>query len=417
MKVFKFGGASVKDAAAVRNVATILQRYSGEKLVVVISAMGKMTNALEKLHEARFHKNETENIFLEIKKFHQSITNDLFGATPELPEPVQTQMDALRDAVMSSPSRNYDKEYDKIVSFGELISTALIHTFLVHEGLPVAWVDARQVIRTDNNFRQARIDWNRSTMGAHRIREIFQKKDVVIIQGFIGSDATHQSTTLGREGSDFTAAVMAFLLDAESVTIWKDVPGMLNADPKWFENTVKLDRISFREAVELAYYGASVIHPKTIKPLQNKNIPLFIKSFLDPEAEGSMIQQDMDYDHLVPSFIFKPGQVLLSISTRDFSFVAEDNLREIFEILSGLGIRINLMENSAISFSICIDKEDYKFAQLLERLQDKYEVLYNENLLLLTIRHYDEATIKKLTEGKEVLVEERTRQTVRMVLR
>jgi aspartate kinase len=261
------------------------------------------------------------------------------------------------------------------------------------------------------------VNWDQSATEAQTIHTAMSQYQIVITQGFIGSDIHGHSTTLGREGSDFTAAILAYLLDATDVTIWKDVPGMLNADPKWFGDTVKLDKISFREAIELAYYGASVIHPKTVKPLQNKNIPLYIKSFIDPDAPGSAIQESTEADHLVPSFICKANQVLISITPKDFSFVVEDNLKEIFDLLSQIGIRIHLMENSALNFSICIDKNEYKQEKLFDVLKNKYTIRYNENLVLLTARHYTEENIRMLTKDKEILLEQRNRQTIRFVAR
>lgn len=417
IKVFKFGGASVKDAAAVQNVASILRRYESEKLVVVISAMGKTTNSLEVVHDNRFHKKSYSEELQKIKDYHIQIGNGLFGENSFHMDFVFDQFEALEEKLSAPCSQNYDLEYDQIVCYGELISTAMVSAYLQSQGLSAAWADARQLIRTDNRFRDARVNWSHSAAAAASIKNLLEKKDIVIVQGFIGSASSGQSTTLGREGSDFTAAIMAYLLDAASVTIWKDVPGMLNADPKWFSNTVKLDKISFREAIELAYYGASVIHPKTIKPLQNKGIPLYIKSFLNPEAEGSVIQESMDYDNLVPSYIFKGNQVLVSLTPKDFSFVVEDNLKEIFEVLTSLGIRISLMENSAISFSIVTDKDPYKLEQLFESMKVNYTVKYNENLTLITIRHWDEKTLQMLTEGKEIILEQKSRQTIRMVVR
>lgn len=417
MKIFKFGGASVRDASAVRNVAGILRMYANEKLVVVISAMGKTTNDLELIHDARFHGKDYQAIWQKIRDYHLNIAAELFDGNQEAMQPIFDQFDALAETLASPCSRNYDMEYDQVVCFGELISTALVNAWLVTQGFSSGWMDARQIIRTDNRHRDARVNWALSTASLDRLRLVLEKKDLVILQGFIGSTTTGISTTLGREGSDFTAAIMAYLLDAESVTIWKDVPGMLNADPKWFSNTVKLDKISFREAIELAYYGASVIHPKTIKPLQNKGIPLYIKSFLDPQASGSVIQESMDQDNLVPSYIFKGDQVLVSLTPKDFSFVVEDNLREIFDQLTQLGIRISLMENSAISFSIVTDKDSYKLDALMQAMKDRYEVRYNENLTLITIRHWDEKTVNMLTSGKEILLEQRSRQTIRLVVR
>lgn len=417
IKIFKFGGASVKDAAAVKNVASILKMFSGEKLVVVISAMGKTTNALEELHKARFHKQDYKPVLQQIKDYHFQMGEQLFGANDEPMTAVYDLFEALEERLMSPSSADFDLEYDQIVSFGELISTAMVNAYLQSQQLLSSWVDARQVIRTDARHRDARVDWNRSALGAEVLKATLEKKDIVVIQGFIGSSSVGNTTTLGREGSDFTAAIMAYLLDAESVTIWKDVPGMLNADPKWFKDTVKLDSISFHEAIELAYFGASVIHPKTIKPLQNKGIPLYIKSFINPEADGSVIQESVEHDNLIPSYIFKGEQVLVSVTPKDFSFVVEDNLRDIFNVLSSLGIRVSLMENSAISFSICVDKDDYKLEQLFSQLKNNYMIRYNENLTLMTIRHYDEKTVQMLTKDKEILVEHKSRHTLRLVMR
>lgn len=417
MRIFKFGGASVKDASAVKNVLSILNLYRGEKLVVVISAMGKTTNALELVHDARFHGKNYRDELLKIRQYHTDIAQQLFPNQQGCPEALEDQFDALNEALAEPCTTYYDQEYDKIVGYGELLSTALVYSFLQQEGLSVAWADARQVVRTDNRHRDARVNWEHSKVSIEAIKDLLTKKDIIIIQGYIGSAPGGIATTLGREGSDFTAAIMAYLLDAKDVTIWKDVPGMLNADPKWFSNTVKLDRISFREAIELAYYGASVIHPKTIKPLQNKGIPLYIRSFIDPGQEGTVIQENMDYDNLVPNYIFKPNQVLVSFTPKDFSFVAEDNLREIFEEISKLGIRISLMENSAISFSIVTDNDNYKLEQLFESTKGRYLVKYNKNLTLITIRHWDEKTLEMLTAGKEILLEQKSRQTVRLVVR
>ncbi len=418
MKIFKFGGASVRNAEAVKNVASILRRYKNEKLVVVISAMGKMTNALEDLHNARFHKKDYKPTLLEIKNYHLQIAEELFGVNTENNlTALYDLMELLEEKLMTPCSNEYDLEYDQIVCYGELLSTALVNAYLMEQGLASAWLDARQIIKTDNRYRDARVDWNRSQMSAESITSLLAKKDIIILQGFIGSTPSGMSTTMGREGSDFTAAIMAYMLNAESVTIWKDVPGMLNADPKWFKDTVKLDKISFHEAIELAYFGASVIHPKTIKPLQNKGIPLYIKSFVNPDAEGSVIQESVEHDNLIPSYIFKGNQVLVSVTPKDFSFVVEDNLRDIFDTLSSLSIRINLMENSAISFSMCLDKDDYKLEKLFAQLRANYTVKYNENLTLMTIRHYDDKTVQMLTSGKEILLEQKSRHTIRMVLR
>ena len=418
MKVFKFGGASVKDAAAVKNVASIIQKFPNDKLVIVISAMGKVTNALEDLHRERFHNGNTIEVIERIKAYHQSIGEELFGNKyDEAMAPVIALFEKMQLQCNVPVSANEDLEYDQIVCFGELFSTTMVQAFLQANQFSSTLIDARDIIKTDSRHRDARVNWDQSATEAQTIHTAMSLYQIVITQGFIGSDIHGHSTTLGREGSDFTAAILAYLLDATDVTIWKDVPGMLNADPKWFGETVKLDKISFREAIELAYYGASVIHPKTVKPLQNKNIPLYIKSFIDPDAPGSAIQESTEADHLVPSFICKANQVLISITPKDFSFVVEDNLKEIFDLLSQIGIRIHLMENSALNFSICIDKDEYKQEKLFDVLKNKYTIRYNENLVLLTARHYTEENIRMLTKEKEILLEQRNRQTIRFVAR
>ena len=417
IRIFKFGGASVKDAAAVRNMTTIVDRFKDDQLVIVVSAMGKTTNALERVNRLRFDSMSYIEPLAEIRNYHEQIIDDLFGADSAGRLVLQQHLEAL-DSVLAPPcSSHFDLEYDQIIVFGELISTAIIEAWFHHCSMDSEWFDARAIIRTDNRYRDARVDWDQSARQLGPLKEALDSGKRCILQGFIGRDETGNSTSLGREGSDFTAAIMAYLLDAADVTIWKDVPGMLNADPKWFKNTVKLDSISFKEAIELAYYGASVIHPKTIKPLQNKGIPLYIKSFLDPDSPGTIIQESTANDGQVPSYIFKGNQVLLSIATRDFSFVVEDNLKEIFEAIAEAGVRIHLMENSAISFSVVFDYDDYKLQLLTDKLKANYSVRYNEPLTLITIRHWDDATVTTLTAGREILLEQRSRHTLRMLTR
>lgn len=421
MKVYKFGGASVKDANAVRNVNKII-RLSEDDLMIVISAMGKTTNHLEDVVRHYFDKTPFDDQLKQVFDYHQSIVSEL-GLSEDAN--FMVLYDRLIEKMMAKlkeePSSNYDYEYDQIVSFGELISTTIVAGFLNLEGLANEWIDARKVIRTDATYREGKVDWEltealfKSKTGAFFADK--SKRNICITQGFIGHTDTGQTTTLGREGSDFSAGIAAWCLDAESVTIWKDVPGMLNADPKYFNNTERLARISFREAIELSYYGASVIHPKTIKPLQNKNIPLFVKSFIDPLSEGTMIQKDINTDHLVPSYIFKEEQTLISISPRDFSFIMEGNLRDIFDALHQSRIKVNLMQNSAISFSICVNSDDRKLEVLRNLITADYEVRYNTSLQLMTIRHYNEAIIEQLTEGREILLEQRSRHTTRFVMR
>ena len=417
IKVFKFGGASVKDSEAVRNMTRIVKNHAHQPLVVVVSAMGKTTNAIERIHAARFEGKPYAEAVDEVTRYHTQLTNELFGEDSTGVIALQEQLKAFESAISQPCSSNYDQEYDSLIGFGELISTAIIQAYLQKEGVSSVWLDARKFIITDNRYRDARVNWEESSQRITPVKDALSKNHVCIIQGFIGSSLEGHFTSLGREGSDFTASIMAYLLDATDVTIWKDVPGMLNADPKKFKDTIKLDRISFKEAIELAYYGASVIHPKTIKPLQNKGIPLHIKSFIDPNAQGSTIEASGENDHLVPSFIQKDDQTLLSISTRDFSFIVEDNLKEIFGILSDLGIRVHLMENSAISFSIVFDGDKHKQQLLVDRLSDKYSVKYNDQLTLLTVRHGNEDSLKSFLNKGETLIEQRTRHTMRMVIK
>lgn len=421
MKVFKFGGASVKDASAVKNVTEIIRLFDGEKLLIVVSAMGKTTNALEIVVDAlcKRDKSTFDEKTAELKSFHLTIVNQLFESKEH---PVFDQLhevfQGLETRYNEAVPDNYNYEYDQVVSLGEVLSTLIVEAYIRKCGFSSQWIDARRLVRTNNVFRDADIDWKRTE---ELIREntlpLFAQKDVLITQGFVGHTPELLTTTLGREGSDFTAGIFAYCLNAENVTIWKDVPGMLNADPKYFNNTVKLDKISFQEAIELSYYGASVIHPKTLKPLQNKNISLFVKSFVDPQAEGSEIQSSTASDHLIPSFIVKVGQLLISFRTRDFSFIVESHLSDIFNRLSAIGAKINLMQNSALSFSILVDAEKVHIDTILKAFQTDYEVRYNDGLELVTIRHHDQATIDRVTKNKEILLEQYARQTARIVMK
>ena len=411
----------MKDASAVRNVAHILSLFNSRKKMVVVSAMGKTTNLMEEITEALREGNVPKFDMLteQCYDFHLDILNQLFS---EKHYRVYEQLDAVFEKIRAKKEHffadNYHFEYDQLVSLGEVMSTLIVEAYLRELGERSVWVDARKLIRTDNTYRDANVDWEK-TMELIRqgIEPILADSDTFITQGFIGHTAEGFTTTLGREGSDYTAAIFAYCLNAESVTIWKDVPGMLNADPKWFDNTIKLDRISFREAIELAYYGATVIHPKTIKPLQNKKIPLYVKSFIDPSAEGTTIQESTEFDHLVPSFIFKMKQVLFSVTPKDFSFIVEENLSAIFEKLSRAGARINLMQNSALSFSFVCDQEKVDVNQIYGLFRDNYEVRYNENLELVTIRHYNRETIDRVMSGKELIAEQKTRQTIRILMK
>lgn len=419
MKVFKFGGASVKDASAVKNAGEILKQFDGEKLIVVISAMGKTTNGLEKVVNACYNKTgDALEILEEIKSFHEKIMNELFENNQhEVYQKVNNLFVEIEWVIEDEP-RGYDFIYDQIVSFGELISTTIVSAWLNENGINNSWLDIRDCLLTDNNYREAKVDWKQSeALFNEKISGLLKTKSIIITQGFIGNTSENFTTTLGREGSDYTAAIIAHIMNAESVTIWKDVPGVLNADPKFFNDAQKLEQLSYLDAIELAYYGASVIHPKTIKPLENKNIPLHVRSFLQPTAKGTTIGKDLQTKPLVPSFIFKTNQVLISIAAKDFSFIAEENLSSIFGTFAEIGIKLNLMQNSAISFSVCIDDDQFKVPKLIERLKEDYRVRYNSDLQLYTIRHYYPSTIETLSAGRDILLEQRSRNTAQLVMK
>jgi aspartate kinase len=419
IKVFKFGGASVKSAEAVKNVGHILSLFPNQPLLVVVSAMGKTTNAFEELVKAYMSGKDCIGILNERKVFHQEIASGLFPENHAIFLFLDAQFSKLQSKLETPASDNYDFEYDQIVSWGEVFSTQIVHAFLEYSGVNTKWLDARRLVRTDNTWREGRIDWDKTSQLIQKEVSpwLLHEKGIAIVQGFVGHTPELFTTTLGREGSDFTAAIFAWCLDADSVTIWKDVPGVLNADPKWFDNTVKLDKISFREAIELTYYGATIIHPRTIKPLENKNIPLYARSFVNPTEEGTCISHDDSKDKEIPSFIFKINQVLVSITPKDFSFIMEDHLSEIFSQFSKLAVRINLMQNSAINFSVCVDWDDRRIPALIEALGETYTIKYNTGLELVTIRHWNDATVQRVTTGKEILVDQRTRATARMVMR
>jgi aspartate kinase len=430
MKVFKFGGASVKDAAGVKNVARIVKQYQHENLCIVISAMGKITNALEDLVKAyvkdaanpdKFNDSKKE-IFEKVKEYHYTILRDLFDNKISF-DASKLKVDAffieLANRFEKMPSANYDLVYDQIVCVGELVSTTIVSEYFNYAGITNTWFDARRLIRTDSTYREGKVDYKISELQVSKTLIPFYigsiEKKIAITQGFIGGTSIDLTTTLGREGSDYTAAILSYLLDARDMTIWKDVPGVLNADPRIHSDAVKLDKISFHEAIELTYYGATVIHPKTIKPLQNKGIPLYVKSFLEPEQKGTVIQPSEDFDTKIASYIYKKNQVLLSIIPRDFSFVDEQNLRDLFDLFTQFNLHINLMQNSAMSFSVACDNIEEKLPQLLKKLQVNYKVKYNENCELLTVRHYTEDILAKATRGREVLVTQKSRSTARFV--
>ncbi len=418
MRVFKFGGASVKDANAVKNVCSILKQYEGQEILVVISAMAKNTNALEQVWKAYLQKDDTlHDKVKQVYDFHINMARDLFGANvSKIEDELSNVFVELDWIIEEEPLDGKAYLYDQIVSLGEILSTKIVQAYLEQEGVNSMWLDARAYIQTDNTYREGKVDWDKTREFIQNDIPLFIKKKILITQGFIGCTSENFTTTLGREGSDYSAAIFANCLDAESVTIWKDVPGVLTADPKLFADAVKLDDIPYAEAIEMTYYGASVIHPKTIKPLQNKKIPLYVKAFLDPTKEGTCVGKKDSVVFKDPIIIVKKNQKLLSISTLDFSFIAEDNLSELFGIISKHGIKINTMQNSAMTFSCCIDDDD-KVEDLIKEISVRYKVYYNDGLELVTIRHYDDAVIEKILKGKQLLLEQRSRSTIQLVLR
>jgi len=417
MQVFKFGGASVKDARAVINLAEIVRKHKG-RLVVVVSAMGKTTNALERVVSA-FMENDVSRAMeelREVRNYHAEIVNDLFnGSKGELYDKIENVLSGLENYLKQAPSAVFNQEYDQIVIWGEIMSTLIVSYYLTMCGIENQWVDARQILKTDSSFREGKPDWNISEMLVKETID-FSRSEVYVTQGFIASTVNNLSITLGREGSDYTAAILANILDAESVTVWKDVPGLLNADPKWFDDTVRLDAISFLDAIELAYYGTGVIHPKTIQPLRNKNIPLYVKSFLNPDGPGTIIGRN-DYDSLIPSFIFKMDQVLIHVHPVDFSFIAEDNLEKIFRCFAGFGLKINLMQNSAVCFDVCVNNDAGRLPLVLNELRKDFRVGITSNLELVTIRYYDDKTIERVLVNKELLLTQKTPKTIQMVVK
>lgn len=416
MNIYKFGGASVKDAEGVKNLFHIVNTQR-ENLIIVVSAMGKMTDALEILCKNYYSKTgDIDSAFDQVKNFHLKILQDLFGDTNEnIYSRVGLLFSELREILKTEPSLCYDYEYDRIICYGELLSTAIVAAYLEKQGRKAKYTDIRKCLITDPTYRNANVNLKLSGQLCQKTFT-FQDTFMYITQGFIAGTTTSQTTTLGREGSDYTAALLANLLEADSVTIWKDVPGIMNADPKLYDNTEIINKLSYKEAIELSNYGAKVIHPKTIKPLENKKIPLFVRSFLYPESHGSVIREFDEKLKLPPIFIDKDDQLLLTLSPRDFSFIAEEKLSRIFAVLAKYRLKLNLMQNSAISFSFCIDHNETVFEPFIDELKDEYGVLYNKNVRLLTVRHYDEEIIKKLTNGKTVLVEQRSRLTARFVV-
>ncbi len=422
MIVFKFGGASIHTAQAVINLTKILKTKpnNAAKVLIIVSAMGKNTSALEQLIDKYFHRKSIEADFIAIKAFHQNIIDELFPANHPIFILIGKLFSELYQRLSQSPSTNFDYEYDQIVVFGELFSSLIVSEFLSFVSINNKLVDIRQVLKTDATHREAHVDWELSQQLSQETFN-FQDTDYYLTQGFIAQSAVdNSSTTLGKEGSDFSAAALAYLLNASEVVVWKDVAGVFNADPKSFQNAQKLKELSFQEAIELSYYGAKIIHPKTIKPLQNKNIPLTVRSFVDQQEKGTKIWSyhnlKQGISPLLPVFIIKNKQILISISPFDFSFIAEENLGKIFSLLAQHRIRVNLMQNSAISFSISVDFDRAKVLPFIDKLQEDYKVLYNTDLELLTIRHYTNQAIQQFVSGRKVYVQQKSRTTARFVL-
>ena len=421
IKVFKFGGASVKDATAIRNVVRILKMYKKESLFVVVSAMGKTTNALEKVIHAFFeNKEESVQLLKAVEKQHLEEVANLFkkNSTAAVEKDIAKLVGEVEQFINNSKSKEYDFVYDQIVSLGELLSTTIVAAYLNQQKISTQWVDARKNIKTDKTYREGNIDWVASQKKISKnVKPLLQKGVMGLTQGFIGSAKDKTTTTLGREGSDFTAAIFSYCLDAESMSNWKDVPGILTADPRLFKKVEKIDRLSYKEAIEMTYYGAKVIHPKTIKPIQNKNIPMYVKSFVEPKGEGTFIGANVDA-HYPPVVVVEKSQVMLQISTKDFSFVAEHHLSFIFQLFTKYRTKVNMMQNMAISFSVCVtQKDEERLTKLIAELKKTFNVVIEKELELITVRHYHKSVIEQLKKHKIVLLEERIRQTIQMVVK
>lgn len=415
MQIFKFGGASVKDAAGVRNVAKILEKVGYAHSLIVISAMGKTTNALEVVVNNYFKAPaQLPESLQTIKDFHYQIIRELFS---DENHPVYWKVDGLFAELSSFLERNKSPKhsfvYDQVIGFGELLSTTIISQYLNDNGIKNNWIDVRNLIKTDSNYRDAGIDWEETQTN---ISNTINKSLLNITQGFLGSDANFFTTTLGREGSDYTAAIFAYCLNAKSVTIWKDVPGVLNADPRYFQHTQLLRKIPYQEAIELAFYGASVIHPKTLQPLQQKEIPLYVRSFVNPTEEGSAVCNVASLEPKVPCFILKKDQILLSLSSRDFSFIMEEGISYIFKSLHKAQMKVSVIQNSAISFSVCVENKFDTLPELLEKLEERFKVSVTEGVTLYTIRHATEAAINEVATGKNVLLKQVSSDTVQMII-
>ncbi|MEX8546961.1 MAG: aspartate kinase [Mucilaginibacter sp.] len=417
MQVFKFGGASVKDAAAIKNLSLIVQNYQKEELLIVVSAMGKTTNALEKLTAAYINKtDEVHAVFTGIKTFHHQIMAELFAPSNPVFDEVENTFVEIDWLIEEEPHDDPHFIYDQIVSIGELVSSRIVTAYLNQTGVKSRWLDARGLIQTDNTYREGLVDWELTRKNISETVPQLLQNEVLVTQGFLGGTSENYTTTLGREGSDYTAAIFASCLNAPSVTIWKDVAGVFNADPKRFENVLKFEQLPYSEAVEMSYYGASIIHPKTIQPLQNAGIPLFVKPFLTPKESGTVINAE-EFLVKVPVIIVKTNQVLVSVSSKDHAFITENHLSEIFKTLAGFHFKVNLMQNSALSFTFCVDFEAARFKQLQQKLKQDFKFRYNLEVELLTVRHYETPLLQELSAGKTILLEQLSRNTAQLVIK
>jgi aspartate kinase len=417
MLVFKFGGASVKDADGLVNLANVVKKYEGKQLLIVVSAMGKTTNGLEKLTKAYVDGDDKlHDIFDEIKKYHEDIMNVLFEPGHPVFNEVANTFVEIDWIIEDEPHDDFDFIYDQIVSIGELVSTRIVNAYLNKATQKSQWLDVRGYIHTDNTYREGVVEWDKTKASITGQIPSLLQKGIVVTQGFLGGTSENFTTTLGREGSDYTAAIFAACLGAESVTTWKDVPGILNADPKHFGDTIKFDELSYTEAIEMTYYGASVIHPKTIKPLQNANIPLLVKSFTSPDGAGTIIKENAVNVYKKPVIILKQNQVLMSVSAKDYSFVSETHLSEILGLFARNQVKVNLMQTSALSFSVCFDFNDIRFVKLVADLSKNFKVKYNSGLSLITLRHYASNSLKEFSNNKTILLEQISRNTIQMVL-
>ncbi len=415
MRVYKFGGASVKDDWGVRNLGNIVSKVDGA-LVVVVSALGKTTNMLEDVLSSLLEGNENYKLkFQKIADYHTNLAESLFGQA-EAEELLIPIFNEIRDIMPGLSGRDYDFAYDQLVSQGEILSTRIVDKWLRSIGINSEWTDIRKLLVTDRKFRDAGVEWDETTI---RMRSVFLagEEKLFVTQGFIGGTLSGETTTLGREGSDYTAAIIANICDAADLTIWKDVPGVLNADPRWMEGAIRLENVSYKEAVEMSFSGAKIIHPKTIKPLHNKAIPLFVKSFIEPQERGTYVSVNESIDQDVPVYVRKESQVLISIIPRDFSFAIGDNLGILFQVLNNCSVKTNLVQASAVSVAVCVDDEQEKIARLNLLLQDDYKILVNRGVEMLTLRYYDKSAIKNLVGEREVLIEQRTRKSIRFVVK